>query len=206
MAKSESNHGEQPSIANSGVHFPSLEHSNVQQPSQATVNKMQTSNSPPFNPSSYSIPGSMELLTLDSDSENRPLVNPYSPPVDVVFDPVVRPQTPPSNISASDNLSTTSHTSASTSKTSGIQTASANGVICMKCNLPITGQFVKAIGGIHHLECFRCGVRAPLRSQTQLTHFILCRTATRSSLISFSPSKGPMVNSTLSAKRTTLVD
>ena len=30
--------------------------------------------------------------------------------------------------------------------------------ICMKCNQPLTGQFVRAIGGTFHLECFKCQV------------------------------------------------
>lgn len=28
--------------------------------------------------------------------------------------------------------------------------------ICVKCNLPLTGQFVRALGGTFHLECFKC--------------------------------------------------
>lgn len=30
--------------------------------------------------------------------------------------------------------------------------------ICMSCSQPLTGQFVRAIGGTFHLECFRCRV------------------------------------------------
>lgn len=34
--------------------------------------------------------------------------------------------------------------------------------ICMSCNQPLTGQFVRAIGGTFHLECFRCKVISSL--------------------------------------------
>jgi hypothetical protein len=30
--------------------------------------------------------------------------------------------------------------------------------ICKKCGEPLTGQFVRALGGTFHLECFRCRV------------------------------------------------
>lgn len=30
--------------------------------------------------------------------------------------------------------------------------------ICQKCGEPMNGQFVRAIGGIFHLDCFRCSV------------------------------------------------
>lgn len=30
--------------------------------------------------------------------------------------------------------------------------------ICDKCELPMVGQFVRALGGTYHLECFRCQV------------------------------------------------
>ena len=33
---------------------------------------------------------------------------------------------------------------------------------CMSCNQPLTGQFVRAIGGTFHLECFRCRVSLEL--------------------------------------------
>jgi hypothetical protein len=31
--------------------------------------------------------------------------------------------------------------------------------ICKKCGEPLTGQFVRALGGTFHLDCFRCRVR-----------------------------------------------
>lgn len=30
--------------------------------------------------------------------------------------------------------------------------------ICKKCSEPLTGQFVRALGGTFHLDCFRCRV------------------------------------------------
>jgi hypothetical protein len=30
--------------------------------------------------------------------------------------------------------------------------------LCQKCNEPLTGQFVRALGGTFHLECFKCEV------------------------------------------------
>ena len=30
--------------------------------------------------------------------------------------------------------------------------------LCQKCNEPLTGQFVRALGGTFHLECFKCRV------------------------------------------------
>jgi hypothetical protein len=34
--------------------------------------------------------------------------------------------------------------------------------VCQKCNEPLTGQFVRALGGTFHLECFKCQVRGVL--------------------------------------------
>lgn len=31
--------------------------------------------------------------------------------------------------------------------------------VCKKCNLQLTGQFVRALDGTFHLDCFRCRVR-----------------------------------------------
>lgn len=47
--------------------------------------------------------------------------------------------------------------------------------VCAKCDLPMTGQFVRALGSVFHLDCFRCQVSpcamfyAHLRSDS-LTH------------------------------------
>lgn len=38
-----------------------------------------------------------------------------------------------------------------------------SGKICGKCGEGLTGQFVRALGGTYHLECFTCHVRTPRR-------------------------------------------
>ncbi len=38
------------------------------------------------------------------------------------------------------------------------RTASGQLRMCKKCGEPLTGQFVRALGGTFHLECFRCRV------------------------------------------------
>ncbi|KAH7106004.1 hypothetical protein BKA62DRAFT_688599 [Auriculariales sp. MPI-PUGE-AT-0066] len=32
----------------------------------------------------------------------------------------------------------------------------SNGLVCAHCRLPMTGQFVRALGTVYHLDCFRC--------------------------------------------------
>lgn len=44
--------------------------------------------------------------------------------------------------------------------------------ICKKCDQPLTGQFVRALGGTYHLECFLCRVRSP-RVLCLFRHIIL---------------------------------
>lgn len=34
--------------------------------------------------------------------------------------------------------------------------------VCKKCGEPLTGQFVRALAGTFHLDCFRCAVRNAL--------------------------------------------
>jgi hypothetical protein len=45
------------------------------------------------------------------------------------------------------------------SRTRNGRTASGTLRICKKCGEPLTGQFVRALGGTFHLDCFRCRVR-----------------------------------------------
>src|SRR5690242_9325369 len=72
-----------------------------------------------------------------------------------------------------------------------------SGKVCGKCGEPLTGQFVRALGGTYHLECFTCHVRAPpplhhVHSRASLT---IARTAARSWLPSSSPSpKSPQAS------------
>lgn len=44
------------------------------------------------------------------------------------------------------------------SRTRNGRTASGTLRICKKCGEPLTGQFVRALGGTFHLDCFRCRV------------------------------------------------
>lgn len=44
------------------------------------------------------------------------------------------------------------------SRTRAGRTPSGNIRLCKKCGEPLTGQFVRALGGTFHLECFKCRV------------------------------------------------
>lgn len=48
------------------------------------------------------------------------------------------------------------------SRVNGRQNKSPGGSsrLCQKCGEPLTGQFVRALGGTFHLECFKCEVSA----------------------------------------------
>jgi hypothetical protein len=63
------------------------------------------------------------------------------------------------------------------SRTRNGRTASGQLKICKKCGEPLTGQFVRALGGTYHLDCFRCRVGLPLYSATWsvITDQIICR-------------------------------
>lgn len=37
-----------------------------------------------------------------------------------------------------------------------------HGQICAKCELSVTGQFVRALGTVFHLDCFKCQVSSPI--------------------------------------------
>jgi hypothetical protein len=45
------------------------------------------------------------------------------------------------------------------SRTRNGRTASGQLRMCKKCGEPLTGQFVRALDGTFHLDCFRCRVR-----------------------------------------------
>ena len=69
---------------------------------------------------------------------------------------------------------------------------------CAKCDLPMTGQFVRALGTVYHLDCFRCLVGSslsPLIFENEIIDFILIRnrTVTRSSPPNSFLSSLPMV-------------
>jgi hypothetical protein len=56
------------------------------------------------------------------------------------------------------------------SRTRNGRTASGQLRMCKKCGEPLTGQFVRALGGTFHLDCFRCRVcSAYYSSKTTLT-------------------------------------
>ena len=47
------------------------------------------------------------------------------------------------------------------SRTNGAPGGKSGGPrVCKKCDQPLTGQFVRALGGTYHLECFLCRVRS----------------------------------------------
>lgn len=46
------------------------------------------------------------------------------------------------------------------SRTHGNRKGSGQMRICKKCGEPLTGQFVRALGGTFHLDCFKCKVSA----------------------------------------------
>jgi hypothetical protein len=65
---------------------------------------------------------------------------------------------------------------------------------CGQCGQVVHGQFVRAMGKVFHLNCFRCKVSTPTRPHQVIVDdstLTLCRTATRSSRKSSSPSKNP---------------
>lgn len=45
----------------------------------------------------------------------------------------------------------------------GSRTASGQVRMCKKCGEPLTGQFVRALDGTFHLDCFKCRVSLPPR-------------------------------------------
>lgn len=49
----------------------------------------------------------------------------------------------------------------SRSRTRSGKTGSGQLRVCKKCGDPLTGQFVRALGGTFHLDCFRCRVCEP---------------------------------------------
>ena len=49
----------------------------------------------------------------------------------------------------------------------GTRSASGTSKLCKKCGEPLTGQFVRALGGTFHLECFKCRVRGRSKNLTE---------------------------------------
>lgn len=50
----------------------------------------------------------------------------------------------------------------------GKRTGSGQLRLCKKCGEPLTGQFVRALGGTFHLDCFKCKASSPISSCVQV--------------------------------------
>lgn len=55
----------------------------------------------------------------------------------------------------------------------GGRSASAQARVCKKCGLQLTGQFVRALDGTFHLDCFKCRVNACPPFSTPLSSLFL---------------------------------
>jgi len=49
-------------------------------------------------------------------------------------------------------------TIADRTRSNGGKSSSGTPRLCRKCDEPLTGQFVRALGGTFHLDCFKCRV------------------------------------------------
>jgi hypothetical protein len=72
--------------------------------------------------------------------------------------------------------------------------------VCAKCGGHLTGQFVRALGGTYHLECFTCHVRTS-ESRTSVQLLTMFRTAAKLSLLNSFPYQNSLPINTLFAKR-----
>jgi len=70
---------------------------------------------------------------------------------------------PASPALSADNTDTESRRSGerNRSKPRGSRSASGQVRTCKKCGEPLTGQFVRALDGTFHLDCFKCRVSLP---------------------------------------------
>lgn len=74
------------------------------------------------------------------------------------------------------------------SRTRNGRTASGTLRVCKKCGEPLTGQFVRALNGTYHLDCFKCRVSRDAHPRLISADVWLDRTAERLSLPSSSRS------------------
>ena len=76
------------------------------------------------------------------------------------------PRSPVSSAAASVNTSSSATSQgSSTSASTAISTQP-----CSACGLPMSGQFVRALGSVYHLDCFRCRVSDVVLHLTYLSH------------------------------------
>lgn len=61
----------------------------------------------------------------------------------------------------------------------GAKSSSGTLRMCKKCGEPLTGQFVRALGGTFHLDCFKCAVSNPFQVQATLILTQPCRIAVK---------------------------
>ena len=112
------------------------------------------------------------------------------------------PRSPVSSASTSVNTSSSTISQGSSSSASTATSAQP----CSACGLPMSGQFVRALGSVYHLDCFRCRVCVTYRSilRTYLMPFALSlRIATASLLKSSFPSRVRMEGNSRFASVTT---
>lgn len=61
----------------------------------------------------------------------------------------------------------------STASGHSASTSAVNAQPCSACGLPMTGQFVRALGAVYHLDCFRCKVSNPSSRHAYLPPFLM---------------------------------
>ncbi|KDQ18981.1 hypothetical protein BOTBODRAFT_126829 [Botryobasidium botryosum FD-172 SS1] len=62
----------------------------------------------------------------------------------------------PSNSHSDDTHLSAGSTQTSTTSANAAPSAQGSASLCHTCQQPMTGQFVRALGAVYHLECFRC--------------------------------------------------
>ncbi|KAJ3336301.1 hypothetical protein HDU93_003105 [Gonapodya sp. JEL0774] len=102
-------------------------------------------------------PPSSQSPVQFSQPSNSPVMTASSPPTPAQL---LSPGTTPRRDQQSPAPSSASPASPPTSSPAGTSTPSASSSkdskICSSCNLPIRGQFVRALDGVYHLDCFKC--------------------------------------------------
>ena len=65
-------------------------------------------------------------------------------------------------------------------RSNGGKSSSGTLRLCRKCDEPLTGQFVRALGGTFHLDCFKCRVSDTYSVETLDANRLCSRTADKS--------------------------